>query len=381
MEQGWSRRFRYFMLVVMLVVVVSLIAYFRAVLTPLIVSALVAYLMNSVAEFLSVKSRMPRRAVNGIVFILGLAVIVAVPALIVPVLIGEAQKLIADLDVILGNIQELLSRDFFVLGQVFQIGQFLPDLTDVLSEALSGLTLDAFEILEATTRNFLWFLVILASTYTLLRDWSKLREWFIALAPESSQDDVRRIYTEIKLIWRGYLRGNLALMLVTGILFTIAWLAIGVPAAVILGIIAGLLTIIPDLGPAIAAILAILVALVEGSVFLGISNFWFALLVLVVYLVLINIKNIWIRPRIFGRSVHMHDGLVFIAIVAAVVVEGVLGALIVIPVLASIGVIGRYIWNQILGIDPFPEPTWRKKIALEDVREDAAEENAVKFDI
>ena len=350
------------MLILILLSIVGLITYFRIVLTPLIVSALVAYLMNSVAEFMAARTRIPRRVLNGLVFVFGLALLAAVPALLVPVLIEEAQALIADLDVILGNLRELLSRDFVFQGLVFQIGQFLPDLTDVMSDALSGLTVDAIEIIEATTRNFLWFLVILASTYSLLRDWGKLRDWLIALAPENAQADVRRIYGEIKLIWRGYLRGNLALMLVTGIIFTIAWLAIGVPAAVALGIIAGLLTIIPDLGPAIAAILAILVALVEGSTFLGISNFWFALLVLAVYLVLINVKNIWIRPRIFGRSVHMHDGLVFIAIVAAVVVEGVLGALIVIPVLASIGVIGRYIWNQILGIDPFPEPSWRKKI-------------------
>ncbi len=178
------------------------------------------------------------------------------------------------------------------------------------------------------------------------------------------------------------MRGNLALMLVTGIIFTIAWIVIGVPAAGILGIIAGFLTIIPDLGPAIAAVLAILVALVEGSTYLGISNFWFAILVLAVYLVIINIKNIWIRPRIFGRSVHMHDGLVFVAIVAAVVVGGVLGALIIIPVLASMGVIGRYIWNQILGIDPFPEPSWRKTIEtfVEEQEPDEMTE-AVKFDI
>ena len=362
METGWTQRFRYMMLAIMLIAIVALITYFRVVITPLIISALIAYLMNAVVDFFTNRLRFPRRLANLVVFILGLALIIAGPALLVPVLITETQYLIADLDLILANVRDLLARDFVLLGQVFQIGQFLPDLTEVMSEALSGLTLDAFHILEATTRNFLWFLVILASTYSLLRDWGKLRDWLIALAPAAAQEDMRRIYNEIKMIWRGYLRGNMALMLVTGVIFTIAWIAVGVPSAVLLGVIAGFLTIIPDLGPAIAAFLAILVAMVEGSTYLGLSNFWFAMLVLAVYMVLINVKNIWIRPRIFGRSVHMHDGLVFIAIVAAVVVEGVLGALIVIPVLASIGVIGRYIWNQILGIDPFPEPSWRKKI-------------------
>jgi predicted PurR-regulated permease PerM len=194
----------------------------------------------------------------------------------------------------------------------------------------------------------------------------------VLLAPAEYRDDARRIYAEIKEIWRGYLRGNLTLMTVTGILFTIAWLLIGVPGAIVLGLIAGLLTIIPDLGPAIAAILAVLVSLVEGSTYLPVSEPVFSLIVMGVYLVLINIKNIWIRPRIFGRSVHMHDGIVFVAIVAAIVVEGVLGALVVIPVLASAAVIGGYVWRRVLGEDPFPlknpilaEPAEQESITAE----------------
>ena len=137
-------------------------------------------------------------------------------------------------------------------------------------------------------------------------------------------------------------------MAIVGVMFTLAWLAIGLPGALILGIITGVLTIIPDLGPAIAAILAAVVALFEGSTFLNISNFWFAVLVIGIYLLLINIKGIWIRPRIFARSVHMHDGIVFIAIMAAVVLQGILGALVIVPVLASLGVLGRYVYHQLV---------------------------------
>jgi len=154
----------------------------------------------------------------------------------------------------------------------------------------------------------------------------------------------------MKQIWQGYLRENLALMLITGVLFTIAWLAIGLPGAFILVIITGVLTIIPDLGPAIAAALATVVALFEGSTYLDISNYWFAVLVLGIYMLLINIKGIWIRPRIFARSVHMHDGIVFIAIMAAVVLQGILGALVIVPVLDSVGVLGRYIYRQLMGL-------------------------------
>ncbi|MCF6303195.1 MAG: AI-2E family transporter, partial [Devosiaceae bacterium] len=180
----------------------------------------------------------------------------------------------------------------------------------------------------------------------------KLRDWVFNLIPPAHQPDMRGIYQEVKQIWQGYLRGNLALMLITGVLFTLAWLAIGLPGALILGIITGVLTIIPDLGPAIAAALAAIVALFEGSTYLNITNLWFAVLVIGIYMLLINIKGIWIRPRIFARSVHMHDGIVFIAIMAAVVLQGILGALVIVPVLASAGILGRYVYRQLMVKSP-----------------------------
>jgi predicted PurR-regulated permease PerM len=93
--------------------------------------------------------------------------------------------------------------------------------------------------------------------------------------------------------------------------------------------------------------------LVEGSYYLPLSHFWFAFLVVGIYVVLINLKGIWLRPRIMGRSVHLNEGLVFVAIMAAIVYQGILGALIVIPVIASVVVISRYLRRRILAQPPF----------------------------
>jgi len=93
----------------------------------------------------------------------------------------------------------------------------------------------------------------------------------------------------------------------------------------------------------------------NGSNFINLPNHWFAALVIGIYLVLINFKNIWLRPHIMGRSVHMHEGVVFVAIIAAVVFQGVLGALIIVPVLASAAVVLRYMRRRVLGLPPFPE--------------------------
>jgi predicted PurR-regulated permease PerM len=108
-------------------------------------------------------------------------------------------------------------------------------------------------------------------------------------------------------------------------------------------------------GPFIGTVVAVIVALLEGSTVLPVSNLVFALIVAATYGVLIAIKNVWLRPFIMGRSVKMHEGLVFVAIIGAVIYGGILGALIVVPVIASLAVIGRYVRSKLLGLPPFPE--------------------------
>jgi predicted PurR-regulated permease PerM len=80
------------------------------------------------------------------------------------------------------------------------------------------------------------------------------------------------------------------------------------------------------------------------------------LIVVAVYLFLIAVKNFWLRPFVMGRSVHMPEPLVFIFIIMATVLWGILGALLVIPVVASIMVIIDYLRRRVLGMPPFPDP-------------------------
>jgi predicted PurR-regulated permease PerM len=152
-----------------------------------------------------------------------------------------------------------------------------------------------------------------------------------------------------------YLRGQIVLMVIVGVVFTIAWLILGIPGALVLGVIAGLFTLVPDVGPFLAMVLAAGVALLEGSTWIPLSNTWVTGIVLVVYLVLINLKNFFLRPYIMGRSVHMNEALVFIAIIIATILKGILGALLVVPVLASVVVIAGYVQRRVLGLAPFED--------------------------
>jgi predicted PurR-regulated permease PerM len=354
MDENWRLSFRYVMMIMLVAVLAGVVWYIRTALGPLVIAALLAYLLNPIINFLEGR-RLPHSLATTLVLLVTLGLLGGLISFMVPVLVREFQVLILDLENVLASLQDVLDKPVQILEWRIDLAYLVPDPVEWLAESAQGITENAFHLIEVVTENLLWLLVIFVAMYYLLRDWIRLRDWLLDLPPEAYQPDVKRIYFEIKQVWRGYLRGNLALMIIVGVVFTIAWSILGVPGALILGIIAGILTIIPDIGPAIAAGLAVIVAFFEGSTYLPLSNLGFAVLVGGVYFGLINIKNIWLRPRIFGRSVHMHDGIVFISIIIAVVIWGILGALIVIPVLASASIVTRYIYNRSLGIPPWPE--------------------------
>src|SRR6185503_11343131 len=83
------------------------------------------------------------------------------------------------------------------------------------------------------------------------------------------------------------------------------------------------------------------------------SNIFFAILTLGVYLLVNTFKTVWLQPRVLGHSVFLHEGLVFVAIVTSIILLGVLGVLIVVPLMATLVVLGRYLRRRLLGLHPF----------------------------
>lgn len=355
MKNNWSQPFRYWVLTLLAVLTGYLLVYLREIFAPLIISVLIAYILNPFVGYVSTHTKRSRGFVVGMIFIIGITILAVLPIVLIPPLVADMEIIIADLEQFLIQTQEIISQPIVILGEEFSLEAILPDFTTLLSEGVSTLPENVFLLLETITTNLLWVLTMLVAIYYLLKDWNILRSWIFNQVPEPYQPDARFLYYKIRDVWHGYLMGNVAMMAIVGALFAIPWMAIGVPGGLGLGIITGVLTIIPDLGPAIAVVLTALVALIEGSLFLDMSNGLFALLVTGIYLILVNVKNIWIRPLVFGRALHMHEGLVFIIIMVAILVGGVMGALLAIPVVASASVLMSYTFRKLQGLPPWDE--------------------------
>ena len=359
----WSDSFRYVIGIIIFTAFVALLIYAREAVKALVIAAFVAYLISPAVSLLMEKTKLSRTASVNLVYFTALIVLVGVPATLTPIFFDEIKIVAQDLLDLSGEFSNILSNPVKFGGMVFhfeQVGESLAHLQDTV---LTPLPEQALALLETTSVNVLWFLVIIVSVHLFMTEWPHMREGIVQLAPPAYHNDMRELFKRLRRVWMAYLRGQIVLMVIVGIVFTIAWLIMGIPGALVLGVIAGLFTLVPDVGPFLAAALAMAVALLEGSSWIPLQNFWVAGIVFVVYLVLINLKNFWLRPYIMGRSVHMNEALIFIAIMIATILEGIMGALLVVPVLASVTVIMEYLRRRVLGLPPFADDGSRQFVA------------------
>lgn len=354
MTNQWSAPTRVIALSLSIVFIVFVIFEVRPLVGPLVIAGLLAYVLNPIGNFLHNKSGLSHRWSVNLIFLVLIAILVAIPSTLIPFAVRQVQTLSSELQVIDEQVQAFLEAPPVIFGRELPTEQILNDFLGMTTELVPAAE-GAINVLETTSVSLLWFLVIVVTTYYLLADWRGLRDWLVGLVPVNGQPDFERLLAEINIIWRSYVQGTLALMLIMGIVFIIVGLVIGLPGAVAIGLVTGLLSMIPDVGPTIAAILAVLVAYFEGSNHLPLSNFWFAILVLTIYIVAMQLKSLWLRPLVMGRFMHMNTGLVFLLIITAVLLQGILAALIILPIAATVGIIGRYIRARLLNLDPWPE--------------------------
>jgi hypothetical protein len=133
-------------------------------------------------------------------------------------------------------------------------------------------------------------------------------------------------------------------------------MALGIRYAPVLGLLAGLLEVIPSIGPTVAAVPAVLLALFQENTPFGMGNFWFAATTAAMYALIQQLENNLIVPRIMGRSLNLHPILVLVGVIVGGSLGGVLGMLLAAPTLATLRVIGRYVYCRVYDLDPFATP-------------------------
>jgi predicted PurR-regulated permease PerM len=355
MSKSWSRTTRYLVLILVLAFILWFFLAAKDLVEALAISALLAYILNPAVTFVNTRARVGRNWIVLLVYLLSLGALVTLGIIFIPVIPEQTASLITELQVILEQVEaDYLSTPLTFLTYEIPLNTLIPELPELSPDAFIQPDL-IFSAVQATTTNVGWLLVILVSTFYLLQDWARLREWIFSWAPQGYDMDLRMLYQKIRQVWNQYFRGQLRLSITIGILSGLGSAVVGLPGAVVFGILAGVFDVLLSVGPVMITAVAALVALFSGSAFLPISNVLFMILILAIFGIIQILENVWLRPSIMGHTLNIHPAIVFIAIIASLALAGVLTALIIIPVLASVAVIGRYLHAKIFDLDPWSE--------------------------
>ena len=365
MSKSWSKTTRYIVLILLLIATVAFIVAAKDLIVPLAISALLAWLLNPAVSFFNSRTKLKRQWGVLIVYLVSLAVIIALGVTLALLAPSQISNIADDIEGIYGaafqQLEGILSKPIILMGTELH-PQTLIDNFPLEASALVRPDIIWEWILSAST-NLTWILVIIISTFYLLQDWPRLREWLISLGPDAYQSDFRRVYDEVRTVWQRYLRGQLRLSLMIGFITTVILAGIGMPGAIVFGILAAIFDVIMTVGPVIVAAAAAVVALIAGSTYLPISNLWFMLLVIGVFVLIQAVENVWLRPRIMASSMRMHPGVVFVGIIGALSLAGIFAALIVVPLLGSTAVIAHYIHAKIMDKPPWPDVQISSQVA------------------
>jgi predicted PurR-regulated permease PerM len=173
--------------------------------------------------------------------------------------------------------------------------------------------------------------------------------------------DTERMLFEFNRIWEAYLRGQIILAFVIFLAVWISLTILGVQNAFALGVLSGLLEFLPVIGPFIGTLVAAIVAFFQPTNYIGFDPVVYTLIVIGVMIVIQQIENNILVPRIVGGALDLHPLVVIIGVFMGATLAGLIGAILAAPVLATIKLLSTYAWRKMFDLSPFPEPAQKER--------------------
>ena len=351
---------------VLLIVVAALLLYqLRQFLIPMTLALLMAYVLHPLAVRLQRRLRGPRWLAIGLIY---LVLLLALAGTTTGIGLAASQAL-TSLASYLGDLSQRIPAQIEALADLqLSLGPWTLDLRTVnldpvvqaLSSALSPLLSQTGNLLTgvagATASAVGTTLLVLVISFYLLLDFENLGEYLLRLVPPSHQPDAHRMMVEAGRVWQAFLRGQLLMGLAVGTATAVILSILGVRFALGLGLLAGVLEFVPVFGPWITGLISVLVALFQGTNFWGLSPLTFALIVLGASILIQQVENNILYPRIIGASLNLNPLVVLLALLAAGSLVGVVGLLLAAPTVATLRLVFSYLYWKVVGVSAAAPP-------------------------
>lgn len=317
------------------------------VITPFAISAVLAYFGDPLVDRLETVSiwrwKVGRTLAVIIVFVLMLSLLSVILLILIPLLADQVRVLVERLpqwiEWFSGTVLPWLASKV-----EFELKDFNPArFADMLKEHWREISSAAFNLIDFISRGgmavatWLTHLVLIpVVTFYLLRDWDLLVRGVHDLLPRDMAGEISALATEVDEVLGAFFRGQLMVMLALGVIYSIGLSMVGIELAVLIGMGAGLLSIVPYLG----SIIGVLVA--AGAAVFQFQDGFHLVMVLLVFALGQAVEGMVLTPKLVGDRIGLHPVTVIFAVLAGAQLFGLLGILLALPVAAALNVLVRH---------------------------------------
>jgi predicted PurR-regulated permease PerM len=329
---------------VALVVVAVVIYLIRDVMGAFVLAGLLAVVIDPWVRRL-VAIGIPRVLAIPITLLVLLLVLAGLVTLVVPLFTEEIPRLESQAPGIAATAQAQLSRlhgrPLTILGQRIDLTDMTRSLLQNLGVFLLGQFGTAIGLGIAALGTLAQMLLMLLITFLISLDAGRIARFLRSLAPTAHRHQVDAIMIDVYRMLHAYIRGQLLIAALIGVVSGLAVWAIGVKYPLALGLLAGVTALVPYLGPFLGAIPAVVVALSAG---------WQqAIAVVIAYLVISNVILNLVYPKVMGDAVQLAPLAVIIAFIAGFSLAGILGMVVAVPVAATFRIIYDHLQPELFG--------------------------------
>ena len=350
-------------------IVAALFVRFQNLVGPLILTFMLTYLLHPLVSSLSNATRLSWRMAVNLVYIVLVVILVSLFTATGFAVVQQFQSLVRVIERFVTGLPEMITN---LSTQTFMIGPYVVDMSQYLStENLTVITeqlLSAVQPLLGQAGSLLatvatqtastvgWVFFVVLVSYFLLSEMSRIPNPLRSIEIPGYDADIRRLTRELGLIWNAFLRGQVILFTLSLLIFSMVLSALGTRYFLALALLAGLARFVPYIGPIITWTVTALVVYFQAGNYLGLVPWQYALIVIIFVIVVDNIFDNFVSPRILGETLGVHPAAVLVAAIIAANLLGLVGVVLAAPVLASLMLVGRYTIRKMFDIDPWPEP-------------------------
>ena len=315
------------------------------VIPPIVIAIAIIYMLNPVVTRLHARG-MARWLGSCLSYIVLMGVLTLIGFLVIPSITAQAGQLADDFPTIyedlvadLQGFAEDLGFSNLDLPSYEELKDGLSGDGGFLDGKLGRITDLTLSVLEAL------FLLLIAPViaFYLLIDLPKVRAKIVSLIPERQRVEVIYVARELGLAVGGFLRGQLLVAAIVGVMTSFGFWAVGLPFWLLIGMIAGFLNIIPFVGPWVGGTLGVMVALATRDLQ---TAAWAGLVALIVQ----QIDNHFVSPTVLRATVRIHPAMIILGLVLGASLGGFWGVVLAVPVMSSVKIIGGHLWHtRVLG--------------------------------